>query len=83
MQSTGGTEGQSGWGNWVLRVRSQLPGAVGQSRDVLDGAGRTARAAGETLMLHSPGERGREQTARNPGTRCVLIRRNSQGRMVP
>lgn len=50
-----------------------MPGAVGQSRDVLDGAVRRARAAGETLMLHGPGERGREQTVRNPGTRCGLI----------
>lgn len=57
-----------------------MPGAVGQSRDVLDGAVRRVRADGETLMLHSPGERGREQTVRNPGTRCVLIRWNCQER---
>lgn len=59
-----------------------MPGAVGQSRDVLDGAVRRVRAAGETLMLHSPGEREREQTVRNPGTWCVLIRWNCQERMV-
>lgn len=49
-----------------------MPGAAGQSRDVLGGAVRRVRAAGGTLMLCSPGERGREQTARSPGTWCVL-----------
>lgn len=38
---------------------------------MLDGAVRRVRAASETLMLHSPGEREREQTARNPGTLCA------------
>lgn len=40
-----------------------MPGVVGQSRDVLDGAVRRARAAGETLTLHSSGERRKEPRA--------------------
>lgn len=48
---------------------------------MLDGALRRARAAGETLMLHSCGERGREPRAKDPGTWCVLIRWNCPERM--
>lgn len=41
---------------------------------------RRAIAAGEELMLHSPGERGREQAARNPGAGvCQLDRTAVRG----
>jgi len=41
---------------------------------------RRVRAAGEELMLRSPGERGREQAARSPGAgACRLDRAAGRG----